>query len=81
MPSMPQRKVKPLEGVVYIPKSGNVVAVRLASSLYKQFCRSGKLNDEISKCWKDAIIVLVFKKGSTKDCRNSSLPITYSSEE
>ena len=35
MPSMQQRKVKPLEGVVYLPKSENIVAVKLASSLYK----------------------------------------------
>ena len=32
---MQQRKVKPLEGVVYLPKSENIVAVKLASSLYK----------------------------------------------
>ena len=36
MPSMQQKKVKPLEGVVYLSKSGNIVAVKLASSLYKQ---------------------------------------------
>ena len=35
MPSMQQRKVKPLEGVVYLPKSENIVAVKLSSSLYK----------------------------------------------
>ena len=35
MPSMQQKKVKPLEGVVYLLKSGNIVAVKLASSLYK----------------------------------------------
>ena len=32
---MQERKVKPLEGVVYLPKSGNIVAVKIASSLYK----------------------------------------------
>ena len=35
MPSLQERKVKPLEGVVYLPKSENIVAVKLASSLYK----------------------------------------------
>ena len=35
MPSMQQRNVKPLEGVVYLPKSGNIVAVKIACSLYK----------------------------------------------
>ena len=35
MPSMQQKKVKPFEGVAYLPKSGNIVAVKLASSLYK----------------------------------------------
>ena len=34
MESMQQSKVKPLEGVVYLSKSGNIVAAKLASSLY-----------------------------------------------
>ena len=94
MPSMQQKKVKPLEGVVYLPKSGNIVAVKLASSLYKlSFALAGKMADEIPKDWEGAIIVPVFKKGSRKDCgsycrgisrlrrQNDLGPITYSSKD
>ena len=51
MPSMQQRKVKPLEGVVYLPKSGNIVAVKLASSLYKLSLQTRETQD-IPKDWK-----------------------------
>ena len=68
MPSMQQRKVKPLEGVVYLPKSGNIVAVKLASSLYKLSLQTRETQD-IPKDWKDGIIVTVFKRGSRKDSR------------
>ena len=69
MPSMQQRKVKPLERVVYLPKSGNIVAVKLASSLYKLSLQTRETQD-IPKDWKDGIIVPVFKKGRRKDCGN-----------
>ena len=55
---MQERKVKPLEGVIYLPKSGNIVAVQIWET------------EEIPKDWKDAIIVPVFKKGRRKDCGN-----------
>ena len=71
MPFMQQRKVKPLEGVVYLPKSGNNVAVKLASSysLYKLSLQTRETQD-IPKSRKDGIIVPVFKKGRRKDCGN-----------
>ena len=56
MPSMQQRKVKPLEGVVYLPKSENIVAVKLASSLYKLSLQTRETQD-LPKDWKDGIIV------------------------
>ena len=72
MPSMQQRKVKPLEGLVYLPKSENIVAVKLASSLYKLVLQIW----ETPKDWKDPIIVSVFEKGSRKDCGNyRSIPL------
>ena len=67
MPSMQQRKVKPLEGVVYLPKSENIVAVKLASSLCKLSLQTRETQD-LPKDWKDGIIVPVFKKGRRKDC-------------
>ena len=69
MPSMQQRKVKPLEGVVYLPKSGNIVAVKLASSLYRLSLQIRETQD-IPKDWKDGIFVPVFKKGRRKDSGN-----------
>ena len=69
MASMQERKVKPLEGVVYLPKSGNIVAVKIASSLYKLSLQIWE-TEEIPKDWKDGIIVPVFKKGRRKDCGN-----------
>ena len=69
MPSLQERKVKPLEGVVYLPKSGNIVAVKLASSLYKLRLQTRETQD-IPKDWKDGIIVPVFMKGRRKDCGN-----------
>ena len=69
MPSMQQRKVKPLEGVVYLLKSENIVAVKLASSLYKLSLQTRETQD-LPKDWKDGIIVPVFKKGRRKDCGN-----------
>ena len=69
MPSMQQRKVKPLKGVVYLPKSENIVAVKLASSLYKLSLQTRETQD-LLKDWKDGIIVPVFKKGRRKDCGN-----------
>ena len=68
MPSMQQRKVKPLEGVVYLPKSGNIEAVKLASSLYKLSWQTRETQD-IPKEWKDGIIASDFKKGRGKDSR------------
>ena len=56
MPSMQQRKVKPLEGLVYLPKSENIVAVKLASSLYKLSLQTRETQD-LPKDWKDGIIV------------------------
>ena len=69
MPSMQEGKVKPLEGVVYLPKSGNIVAMKLASSLYKLSLQTRETQD-LPKDWKDGIIVPVFKKGRRKDCGN-----------
>ena len=69
MPSLQERKVKPLEGVVYQPKSGNIVAVKIACSLYKLSLQIWE-TEEIPKEWKDAIIVPFFKKGRRKDCEN-----------
>ena len=69
MPSMQQRKVKPLEGVVYLPKSENIVAVKLASSLYKLSLQTRETQD-LPKDWKDGIIVPVFKKGRREDSGN-----------
>ena len=69
MPSMQQRKVKPLEGLVYLPKSGNIVAVKIASSLYKLSLQIWE-TEEIPKDWKDGIIVPVFKNGRRKDSGN-----------
>ena len=69
MASIQERKVKPLEGVVYLTKSGNIVAVKIASSLYKLSLQIWETED-IPKDWKDAIIVPVFKKGRRKDCGN-----------
>ena len=69
MASMQQRKVKPLEGVVYLPRSGNIVAVKLPSSLFKLSLQTRETQD-IPKDWKDGIIVPVFKKGRRKDCGN-----------
>ena len=69
MASIQERKVKPLEGVVYLTKSGNIVAVKIASSLYKLSLQIWE-TEEIPKDWKDAIIVPVFKKGRRKDCGN-----------
>ena len=69
MPSMQQRKGKPLEGVVYLPKSENIVAVKLASSRYKLSLPTRETQD-LPKDWKDGIIVPVFKKGRRKDCGN-----------
>ena len=69
IPSMQQRKVKPLEAVVYLPKSENIVAVKLASSLYKLSLQTRETQD-LPKDWKDGIIVPVFKKGRRKDSGN-----------
>ena len=69
MASIQERKVKPLEGVVYLTKSGNIVAVKIASSLYKLSLQIWE-TEEIPKNWKDAIIVPVFNKGRRKDCGN-----------
>ena len=69
MASIQERKVKPLEGVVYLTKSGNIVAVKIASSPYKLSLQIWE-TEEIPKDWKDAIIVPVFKKGRRKDCGN-----------
>ena len=69
MASMQETKVQPLEGVVYLPKSGNIVAVKIASSLYKLSLQIWE-TEEIPKDWKDGIIVPVFKKGRRKDCGN-----------
>ena len=66
---MQERKVKPLEGVVYLPKSGNIVAQKIASSLYKLSLQIWE-TEEIPKDWKDAMIVPVLKKGRRKDCGN-----------
>ena len=66
---MQETKVKPLEGVVYLPKSGNIVAVKIASSLYKLSLQIWE-TEEIPKDWKDGITVPVFKKGRRKDCGN-----------
>ena len=66
---MQETKVKPLEGVVYLPKSGNIVAVKIASSLYKLSLQIWE-TEEIPKDWKDGIIVPVFKKGRRKDSGN-----------
>ena len=66
---MQETKVQPLEGVVYLPKSGNIVAVKIASSLYKLSLQIWE-TEEIPKDWKDGIIVPVFKKGRRKDCGN-----------
>ena len=66
---MQERKVKPLEGVVYLPKSGNIVAQKFASSLYKLSLQIWE-TEEIPKDWKDAMIVPVLKKGRRKDCGN-----------
>ena len=66
---MQETKVKLLEGVVYLPKSGNIVAVKIASSLYKLSLQIWE-TEEIPKDWKDGIIVPVFKKGRRKDCGN-----------
>ena len=41
MPSLQERKVKPLEGVVYLPKSGNMWSSPLACTNW--VCRPGKL--------------------------------------
>ena len=41
MPSLQERKVKPLEGVVYLPKSGNMWSSPLACTNW--VCRSGKM--------------------------------------
>ena len=60
-----------LEGLVYLPKSENIVAVKLASSLYKLSLQTScRETEEIPKDWKDGIIVPVFKKGRRKDCGN-----------
>ena len=69
MPSMQQRKVKPLEGVVYLLRSENIVAVKIASSLYKLSLQTRETQD-LPKDWKDGIIVPVFKKGRRKDSGN-----------
>ena len=69
MPSMQERKVKPLEGVVYLPKSENIVAVKLASSLYKLSLQTRETQD-LPKDLKDGMIAPVFKKGGRKDCGN-----------
>ena len=66
---MQERKVKPLEGVVYLPKSGNIVAQKIASSLYKLSLQIWE-TEEIPKDWKDAMIVPVLKKRRRKDCGN-----------
>ena len=66
---MQERKVKPLEGVVYLPKSGNIVAQKFAYSLYKLSLQIWE-TEEIPKDWKDAMIVPVLKKGRRKDCGN-----------
>ena len=66
---MQERKVKPLEGVVYLPRSGNIVAVKIASSQYKLSLQIWE-TEEMPKDWKDAIIVPVFKKGRRKDSGN-----------
>ena len=58
-----------LEGLVYLPKSENIVAVNLASSLYKLSLQTRETQD-LPKDWKDGIIVPVFKKGRRKDCGN-----------
>ena len=69
MPSMQQRKVKPLEGVVYLPKSENIVAVKLASSLYKLSLQTRETQD-LPKDLKDGMIAPVFKKGRREGCGN-----------
>ena len=66
---MQERKVKPLEGVVYLPKSGNIGRAKLASSLYKLSLQIWE-TEEIPKDWKDAIIVPVLKKGRREGCGN-----------
>ena len=69
MPLMQQRKVKPLEGVVYLPKSENIVAVKLTSSLYKLSLQTRETQD-LPKDLKDGMIAPVFKKRGRKDCGN-----------
>ena len=81
MPSMQQRKVKPLEGVVYLLRSENIVAVKLASSLYKLSLQTRETQD-LPKDWKDGIIVPVFKKGRRKDSGNyRGISLLSTSEE
>ena len=55
--------------MVYLLKSENIVAVKLASSLYKLSLQTRETQD-LLKDWKDGIIVPVFKKGRRKDCEN-----------
>ena len=81
MESMQQSKVKPLEGVVYLPRSGNIVAVKLLSSLFKLSLQTRETQD-IPKDWKDGIIVPVFKKGRRKDSGNyRGISLLSTSEE